>query len=179
MSAALRERIAAAHIRDAEMVDMAAVEIPDAQLELGSGYGILAGAEVRTAELRFSAVMARWVSGERWHSQQAGRFEADGSCTLKVPCAEERELAMDILRYGSEVEVLGPPDLRQNVVSILSSTLSHYRPGTWPQAHPMSHRAAYIRYITFKFDKKRGINANPPHLGLASGPGALRRAPAR
>jgi hypothetical protein len=45
------------------MVDMAVVEIPDAQLELGSGYGIFAGAEVRTAELRFSAVMARWVSG--------------------------------------------------------------------------------------------------------------------
>jgi predicted DNA-binding transcriptional regulator YafY len=109
MGAALRERIAAAHIRDAEMVDMAVVEIPDAQLELGSGYGIFAAAEVRTAELRFSAVMARWVSGERWHSQEAGRFEADGSCTLKVPCAEERELAMDILRYGSEVEVLGPP----------------------------------------------------------------------
>jgi predicted DNA-binding transcriptional regulator YafY len=119
-------------IRDAEVVDMAAVEIPDAQLdrELGSGYGIFAGAEVRTAELRFSPVMARWVSRERWHSQQEGQFEADGSYTLKVPYAEERELVMDILRYGSDVEVLGPLKLRQRVASTLSSTLSLYRRGT-------------------------------------------------
>jgi predicted DNA-binding transcriptional regulator YafY len=114
-------------------VDEAAVEIPDAQLdrELGSGYGIFAGVEVRTAELRFSPVMARWVSRERWHSQQEGQFEADGSSyTLKVPYAEERELVMDILRYGSEVEVLGLPELRQSVASTLSSTLSLYRRGT-------------------------------------------------
>ena len=85
---------------------------------------------MRTAELRFSPVMARWVSRERWHSQQEGQFESDGSYTLKVPYAEERELAMDILRYGSDVEVVGPLELRQRVASTLSSTLSLYRRGT-------------------------------------------------
>ena len=119
-------------IRDAEAVDEAATEIPDAQLdrELGSGYGIFAGTEVRTAELRFSPVMARWVSRERWHSQQEGQFETDGSYTLKVPYAEERELVMDILRYGPEVEVLGPPELRRSVSIALRSTLSLYRQGS-------------------------------------------------
>jgi predicted DNA-binding transcriptional regulator YafY len=105
-----------------------AVEISDEQLdrELGAGYGIFAGRDVRTAILRFSPEMARWVSREKWHSHQRGRFEADGSFTMELPYSAERELVMDIMRFGPQVEVLGPNELRRSVAAGLRRTLSLY-----------------------------------------------------
>jgi predicted DNA-binding transcriptional regulator YafY len=65
--------------------------------------------------LRFEPVRARWVSKETWHSQQEGEFELDGAYVLKVPYSDPRELVMDILKYGEDVEVLAPAELRQMV----------------------------------------------------------------
>lgn len=109
-----------------------AVEITDEQLdrELGTGYGIFAGGEVRVAVLRFSPEMARWVSREKWHSHQRGHFEADGSFTMELPYSAERELVMDIMRFGPEVEVLGPDELRHSVSAALRNTLSLYNSET-------------------------------------------------
>jgi predicted DNA-binding transcriptional regulator YafY len=72
--------------------------------------------------------MARWVSRERWHSDQEGELASDGSYTLKVPYAAERELVMDIMRFGPEVEVLAPPELRKSVSTALLKTISLYSP---------------------------------------------------
>jgi predicted DNA-binding transcriptional regulator YafY len=105
-----------------------AIQIPDEQLdrELGTGYGIFSGEQVCTAVLRFTPEMARWVSREKWHRRQEGTFGADGSYTLKVPYSAERELVMDIMRFGPEVEVLGPPELRERVSAALKKALSAY-----------------------------------------------------
>ena len=53
----------------ADVLDTAAIEVPDAELDdvLGSGYGIFAGKKVQWATLRFSAERARWVAAETWH----------------------------------------------------------------------------------------------------------------
>jgi len=105
-----------------------AIQIPDEQLdrELGAGYGIFSGEQVRTAVLRFTPEMARWVSREKWHRLQEGSFGADGSYTLKVPYSAERELVMDIMRFGPEVEVLGPPELRESVSAALRKAFAAY-----------------------------------------------------
>jgi predicted DNA-binding transcriptional regulator YafY len=115
-------------ILDAVGVEEAALQVPDEQLdrELGAGYGIFSGEQVRTAVLRFTPEMARWVSREKWHRLQEGSFGADGSYTLKVPYSAERELVMDIMRFGPEVEVLGPPELRESVSAALKKALSAY-----------------------------------------------------
>jgi predicted DNA-binding transcriptional regulator YafY len=115
-------------VREAEISSEAAIEIADEQLdrELGAGYGIFAGGELRTAVLRFSAEMARWVSRENWHSGQRGAFEPDGSYRMELPYAADRELVMDILRFGPEVEVLGPEELRRSVSTALRRALSLY-----------------------------------------------------
>jgi len=105
-----------------------AIQIPDEQLdrELGAGYGIFSGEQVCTAVLRFTPEMARWVSREKWHRLQEGSFGADGSYTLKVPYSAERELVMDIMRFGPEVEVLGPPELRESVSAALRKAFAAY-----------------------------------------------------
>ena len=59
--------------------------------------------------------VARWVSLEAWHEKQRARFEEDGSYVLEVPYSHDRELSMDILKYGADCEVLGPPALRKSI----------------------------------------------------------------
>jgi predicted DNA-binding transcriptional regulator YafY len=94
----------------AKAVDMKAVE-----RELDRGYGIFAGRDVLWATLRFTPARARWVAHERWHAAQRGRVEPDGRYVLELPFSDTRELMMDILKYGADVEVLGPDSLRAAV----------------------------------------------------------------
>ena len=76
---------------------------------------------------RFTSERARWVGAEQWHPQQKGRFEKDGSYVLELPYADSRELVMDILRHGPEVEVLAPADLRREVKRQLEAAAANYR----------------------------------------------------
>jgi predicted DNA-binding transcriptional regulator YafY len=116
-------------IRDAEIVDKKARDIPESTLNkvLGSGYGIFSGHRVRWGRLRFTRERARWVATEEWHPRQRGRFDADGSYVLEVPYSDDRELVMDILRHGPEVEVLGPAPLRRAVQAHLVAALARYQ----------------------------------------------------
>ena len=101
-------------IRRVEILDLAARNVPESALDaiLGSGYGIFSGRNVEWARLRFTPQRARWVATERWHPKQKARFDADGHYVLELPFSDDRELVMDILRYGADVEVLGPDALR-------------------------------------------------------------------
>lgn len=103
------------------VLDSAAIEVADADLDalLGAGYGIFAGKEVQWATLRFSAERARWVAAETWHPKQRGSFEPDGCYVLEIPYADPRELVMDILRHVPEVEVLGPQELKDDLLQKL------------------------------------------------------------
>ena len=116
-------------IRRAEIVDTAARNIPEKTLEqvLGAGYGIFSGRKVENARLLFSAERARWVANERWHPRQKGQLLADGSYLLELPYSDHRELVMDILKFGPDVEVLGPPSLRIRVAERLNRAIECYR----------------------------------------------------
>jgi predicted DNA-binding transcriptional regulator YafY len=87
------------------------VDLREVEREFDSGYGVFGGASVRWAILRFTPERARWVAHEQWHPAQRSRREDDGSFVLEVPFADHRELLMDVLKYGADVEVLGPPEL--------------------------------------------------------------------
>jgi len=76
--------------------------------------------------LRFSAERARWVADERWHPEQAGQFLTDGRFELRIPYRDARELIMDILRHGPEVEVVEPEVLRSAVAECLKAALAQY-----------------------------------------------------
>jgi predicted DNA-binding transcriptional regulator YafY len=118
-------------IRAAELRDERTKEIPAAELDehLGSGYGIFAGREVQWAKLRFTPQAARWVSAQVWHPKQRAQVEKDGSYLLEIPYAHERELMMEILKYGPDVEVLAPEELRSGVAAHLRQAASRYNPG--------------------------------------------------
>ena len=94
--------------------------------ELGPGYGIFTGQDVQHAKLRFTPERARWVAHEQWHPKQRGILEPDGSYTLELPYADDRELLMDILKFGAEVEVLGPAALKKRVKEEIGRMAGQY-----------------------------------------------------
>ena len=116
-------------IRSAKALPQRCHDIPDTQLDAhyASSYGIFAGEPEHTAVLRFSTERARWVADEHWHPEQQGNFLDDGSYELRIPYSDPRELVMDILKYGPDVEVSAPVTLRKAVTERLKQTLKNYR----------------------------------------------------
>ena len=112
----------------AEILETRARDVSDKRLDevLGSGYGIFTGDQVTWATLRFTPARARWVASERWHGTQEGRTLADGSFELRVPYTDDRELVMDILKYGGDCQVVAPKALRARVAAELDRARAHY-----------------------------------------------------
>lgn len=115
-------------IRAAEMLDEPVREVPEAELNqvLAAGYGIFSGRDLQLARLRFTPERARWVASEEWHPQQRSSFDREGRYLLEFAYSDDRELVMDILRHGPEVEVLAPEDLRVKVRERLRAALEQY-----------------------------------------------------
>jgi predicted DNA-binding transcriptional regulator YafY len=94
---------------------------------LGPGYGIFSGKEIEWATLKFAPHRARWVANEVWHPKQKARFEVDGSFVLELPYADDRELLMDILKFGADVKVLGPQSLIERVAQEIQQMKQAYQ----------------------------------------------------
>ena len=104
-------------ISDQALLGEVAKEVPDEVLtaHFDSAYGIFSGPAEHTARLKFTPEMSRWIAEERWHPDQKGFYDDEGAWTMELPFSSARELVMDILRYGSEVEVISPDFLRNAV----------------------------------------------------------------
>lgn len=91
-----------------------------------SSYGIFSGQADKLAILNFSAYQARWVKDQQWHPKQITKWLEDGRYQLTLPYKEDLELIQDVLKYGAEVEVISPPELREKVRDKLKATLKIY-----------------------------------------------------
>ena len=111
-----------------EALDQTADSMSTDQLRehFDQAYGIFSGPAEHTAELLFSAEAARWAAEEQWHPEQQQQLLEDGQLLLKLPFGSSRELIMDVLRYGDDVEVLAPPQLRQKVAVMIQSMQTRY-----------------------------------------------------
>ena len=92
---------------------------------MGGSYGIFAGRPCHLARIRFSRTATAWVAAEKWHPEQRGTWRADGY-ELEIPYNNPAELVMDILRHGSEAEVLASPELRRLVRRCLEAAHKKY-----------------------------------------------------
>jgi hypothetical protein len=121
-------------IRRAVVVDgEAAFDVEERELDehYASAYGIFGGKADKVAVLRFNAERARWVADEMWHPQQEGRWLEDGRYELRIPYRESRELVMDVLRHGADVEVFEPTGCaRQWGTRCSGQSLSTWEDGT-------------------------------------------------
>jgi predicted DNA-binding transcriptional regulator YafY len=112
----------------ATVMEAVAFDVPEAELEehYASAYGIFGGKADKLAVLRFTPEGARWVADEKWHQQQHAEWLPDGRYELRIPYREPRELVMDIMRQGKNVEVVAPEELRRQVQEELERAAALY-----------------------------------------------------
>ena len=90
-------------------------------------FGIFGGEIKHTAVLKFTAHRSQWVAEEIWHHNQKGTWLDDGCYQLEIPYGNDLELIGDILKYGDQVEVLAPPELREKVITQIKNLSKVYR----------------------------------------------------
>jgi predicted DNA-binding transcriptional regulator YafY len=115
-------------LSDVRILDTAAKEVSQKSLDqtFGAGYGIFNGPPKNIAVLKFTPERARWVRREEWHPHQEGRDEADVGYVLSVPYSDDRELLGDILKFGADVQVTAPRELRVKTQEALLQAVSKY-----------------------------------------------------
>jgi proteasome accessory factor C len=113
----------------ATVLDEPAFDVSEAELDehFASAYGIFGGKADKIATLRFSSERARWVADEKWHPQQEAQWLPDGRYELRIPYQNSRELVMDIMRHGPNVEVVTPDELRSEVKEQARRTFEQYK----------------------------------------------------
>ena len=115
-------------IEGAALLNEEALIVPKNQVEdaIGRDFGIYSGKERQWAKLLFTARQTPWVKSETWHPEQIGEIMEDGAYLLIIPYSDIRELMLEILRYGPDVSVLSPPELRQAVADRLRAAAAQY-----------------------------------------------------
>jgi predicted DNA-binding transcriptional regulator YafY len=115
-------------IRTAQLTTKKADDVSDKQLQetFSGSYGIFSGKATQRAKLRFTPERARWVSGENWHGQQVSSFDKNGYYILEFDYNQDPELVMEILKHGSNVEVLAPAALKSKVRAELQKAIKSY-----------------------------------------------------
>ncbi len=104
-------------IHKAKLLDQEVRQYEEQELTqyINASFGIFSGEITNWAILRFTHQRAQWVADESWHPDQRGKW-LEHEYELQVPYSDERELLMEILKYGPDVEVIAPEELR-NIVS--------------------------------------------------------------
>ncbi len=115
-------------IRGARALSRPAQDLDEAELDrhYNATYGLFGGPAKATAVLRFTAERARWVADERWHPDQQDRWLNDGRFERRLPYADPRELILDIQKYGPDVEVVAPAELRAEIAKRLKAAAAQY-----------------------------------------------------
>lgn len=90
-------------------------------------FGIFHGRERFEVTLRFSSGLARWARGQCWHADQRMAPRESGELDVTLPVSHETEILMEILKYGSKVEVLAPEWLRRRAQEEIEAMAEKYR----------------------------------------------------
>ena len=78
-------------------------------------FGIFHGKATNEVCLCFSRDVSTWISEQAWHPAQKTFIKKDGRLCLSIPVSDFREIKHEILKYGSQVEVVSPKSLREEI----------------------------------------------------------------
>jgi len=89
-------------------------------------FGIIDDDAELSVTLKFTAEQAPYVRERVWHPSQRLEDQEDGSLILRFQASGEFEMMRWILGWGSEVEVIEPPELRQALAQRLQTAARQY-----------------------------------------------------
>ncbi len=88
-------------------------------------FGIFKGEKRFQAVIRFRDKAAEIVRQQQWHPEQF--LEEKGDCIeLSLPAADDRELLMKILQFGSQAQVVAPAELKERVLEEIRKMAAAY-----------------------------------------------------
>ena len=93
---------------------------------LGRAWGVITDQEEVGVELHFDAAVASRVAETTWHPTEQVTREADGSLTWRARVPGTLEIRRWILEWGAQVEVIEPPELREEVANIYRAAAAKY-----------------------------------------------------
>lgn len=106
-------------IREARLLDehYTIPEDFDVEAYMGEAWGAIRGTGEAPQEvvLRFTPEAGKRVAEEFWHKSQEAETLADGSVLFRLHIAVTPEFVSWVLYYGSQVEVVAPESLREQV----------------------------------------------------------------
>lgn len=79
---------------------------------------VFRAAEAPSMRVRYSSVVARWIA-----ERERVSLAPDGTLEIEHPLADEAWAVRHLLQYGTEVQVLDPPSLREALVRALDRLL--------------------------------------------------------
>jgi proteasome accessory factor B len=93
---------------------------------LGRAWGVIADQEEVEVALRFDPAIAALVTETMWHPTERVTREADGSVVWRARVPGTIEIRRWILEWGAQVEVLAPPELRDEVAATYRKAAARY-----------------------------------------------------
>jgi predicted DNA-binding transcriptional regulator YafY len=93
---------------------------------LENNYGIFFEGTPRQVRISFNQNIAGMVRDQIWFPGQSIEERPEGGLILSFPVVDFREVIRDVLRFGSDAEVLEPQELRGQIKEIISRMNSVY-----------------------------------------------------
>ncbi|HEX7497247.1 MAG TPA: WYL domain-containing protein [Candidatus Limnocylindrales bacterium] len=93
---------------------------------LARAWGVIADQEEVEVELRFDPEIAGLVTETTWHPTELVTRQADGSVLWRARVPGTLEIRRWILGWGFQVEVLAPPELRDEVAATYRKAAARY-----------------------------------------------------
>lgn len=98
----------------------------DKEKYLGDSFNIMRETKKYHVKLKFSPYQSRWITERKWHKTQQLTTLPDESVLLELDVTGLADLRRWVLQYGSEVEVLAPPELRQAIIQEIEKLTALY-----------------------------------------------------
>jgi predicted DNA-binding transcriptional regulator YafY len=80
-----------------------------------ASFGIFQGGDPIPVILQFNPFRAQWIREQIWHPDQKLEILPDGGLRLILPVTDLREVKLKVLQFGSDVEVIEPEELREEI----------------------------------------------------------------
>jgi predicted DNA-binding transcriptional regulator YafY len=91
-----------------------------------STFGLYKGKSKEKVTLRFSPGKSKWIKDQIWHKDQKVNHLKDGSMEISFPVSDFSEIQREVLKHGSDVEVIKPKALRRLIKSEAQAIVRKY-----------------------------------------------------